>query len=220
VGAQVVVVSVNYRLAPEHRFPAHLDDMEAAYRWVLATPQLDPTRIAVGGDSAGGNLAAALVVRLTRRADVPLQHRPRLQALVYPSLDFTCAGESHRKFADGFGLTADSIEFFVREYLGPGGEGLKTHPEASPLLYEDPSIFPPTLCITAEVDPLADDSSAFVAKLQERGTFARQIVYPGIVHAFITYFDIFEESHQAVGAIVDFLTERLVAADGVKTTSP
>ena len=202
-----MVISVDYRLSPEHLYPAHLDDVEAAYRWALTQPILDPTRLAVGGDSAGGNLVAGLLVRL-QSSDVPPEHRPMRTALIYPALDLTMSsGESYHKYAAGYGLSIAAMNYFIAAYLGPDHESLAQKPEVSPLLVSDWAMYPPTLLISAEADPLFSDAESLASTLTKVGIPVKHVVYPGVVHAFIQYHDIFPEAGLAVGEIVAYLKE-------------
>jgi acetyl esterase len=197
-------VSVDYRLSPENNYPAALDDLQSAWEWVLAHPRLSLERSAVGGDSAGGNLISALVVRLAA-AKLP---SPRLQVLIYPILDLTLRGASHRTFASGFGLCAASMRHFCSLYLGDGdGDDatLKKNPEVSPLFFGGLSALPPTLVISAEADPLVSEAGSFVRKLQGAGVEVGHVTYKGTVHAFLTYFEIFPEAAEAVEEIAGFL---------------
>lgn len=162
LGSAHVVVAVDYRLSPEARFPQALEDLEAAFEWVQTQPGMDPTRLSVAGDSAGGNLVAGLVVRLLGRGEaVPPERRVKKQALVYPVLDLTSSsGDSYAKYGDGFGLTNASIAYYVASYLGPSPACPPTHPEASPLFVGDERVkaLPATLLVSARADPLLSDA--------------------------------------------------------------
>ena len=173
--ADVVVVSVAYRLAPDHPFPAGLHDCADAVRWVVDNATrlgIDASRFAVGGDSAGGNLAAA----------VTLADPPPLAGLVlvYPALDFTRSTPSAREYA-GPGVTADDLRIVVPLYLGDSDPA---DPLCSPLLAEDLRGFPPTLVITAEYDPLRDEGRLFAARLQDAGVPVRLTHFVQYVHGF------------------------------------
>jgi acetyl esterase len=199
---KMAVVSVDYRLCPEVTYPAHLDDVEAAYQWLLTQPDMDGTRLVVAGDSAGGQLVAALQTRLHQR-NQPTHLRPRAQALIYPALDMSCNSPSYTRFAEGYGLSREAMQNFIRLYLG-GDTRLHSAPEVSPLNLTDVGFFPPTLALLAEADPLRDDCHRFVAKLQTAGVRTHEVVYPRTVHAFITHFDVFPESAMAVAEMVAF----------------
>lgn len=188
------VLSVDYRLAPEHPFPAGLDDAFAATRWAYERAselQCDPARLAIGGDSAGANLAAVVA-----------QHRPvplRLQLLVYPVTDARCATPSYEECRDGPYLTAAGMSWFVDHYLS-GELGSREDPRVSPLLAEDAAIAgtPPALVITAEYDPLRDEGEAYAERLEVLGvpTFASR--YDGMFHGFVSFADLLEDGLTAL----------------------
>ncbi len=210
-GSGHALVAVDYRLSPEVRFPAALDDAEAAFRWVTTQPGFDPAQISVGGDSAGGNLASALVVRLLAKVTTPHVQR---QFLIYPVLDMRLQGESYQTYGAGYGLSNVSIQYYIESYLGPAytdapspeaRQALLTNPEVSPLLFDKPDQLPPTLLVTAEADPLASDAQALAEKLREAQVPVTHVVYPGTVHAYMTLFDVFPESAASVQDIVNFL---------------
>jgi acetyl esterase len=176
-----VVVSVDYRLAPEHRFPAAVEDAWAATVWVWERARelmVSPGAVAVGGDSAGGNLAAVVALRARDRAMAL-----RFQLLVYPACDFAADTPSYAENADGYGLTRGTMEWFARHYLGPDGDG--TSPEASPLRAGDLSGVAPALVQTAEFDPLRDEGEAYARRLAEAGVPATVTRYDGTIHGFL-----------------------------------
>ena len=163
--AGAVVVHVDYRLAPEHPFPIPLDDCMAAYRWLLDNAQdldVDPDRIALGGVSAGGNLAAALCLR-ARDERLP---QPLVQLLEVPALDLTLTSASMDAMADGFGLRKADVEELSGFYVTPGQ---RTDPYASPLLADDLSGLAPVVVLVAELDPVRDDGERYVARLHDAG---------------------------------------------------
>jgi acetyl esterase len=169
--AAVRVLSVGYRLAPEHPFPAAADDAEAAYRWAVASAQrlgADSARIAVGGDSAGGNLAAvvAIAVRDARRAGEALPP-VAFQLLVYPACDLSEKSASVTTFADGFYLTERSMDWFMDRYVPDHAR--RTDPRVSPLLAPDLSELPAAHVATCATDPLRDEGEAFARRLREAG---------------------------------------------------
>lgn len=176
-----VVVSLDYRLAPEHPFPAAFEDCIAAWQWLReAAPGLgiDPARCAVGGDSAGGNLAAALCLHL-RDAALAL---PRFQLLIYPAVDFTADNDSLRDNGSGYLLTRDALEMFTGWYLGD--DALRRDPRASPMLAADLAGLPPALVQTAEYDPLRDEGAAYAERLRAAGVTVDHRLYPGMLHGF------------------------------------
>lgn len=165
--ARVRILSVDYRMAPEHPYPAAADDAEAAFRWAhehAAELGADPGRIAVGGDSAGGNLAA-VVCRRTRDAGGP---QPAFQLLIYPATDFGRPRRpSHQTYGDGFLLTTERMDWFEALYVP--GEDDKTHPDASPLRATDLAGLAPAHVATAEADPLRDEGEEYADRLRQAG---------------------------------------------------
>jgi acetyl esterase len=176
-----VVVSVDYRLAPEHKFPAAADDCFAATQWVVEHADelgIDASKVAVGGDSAGGNLAA-VVAQMAKEAGGPAI---AYQALVYPVTNFSFATPSYKDNADGYLLTRASMEWFWGHYLGNEGDG--QHVKASPLLCADLSGLPPAIVITAEYDPLRDEGEAYAEALKKAGVAVESKRYDGQIHGF------------------------------------
>ncbi len=198
--AGCLVVSVDYRLAPEHKFPAGLEDCMAALRWAAANGGEiggDRLRLAVGGDSAGGNLAAA-VAQVARDAHgPPLVH----QLLIYPATDFTADNESLRTNGEGYLLTKPFIDWSKDTYLGEARE--ETDPRASPALAEDLAGLPPALVMTAEYDPLRDEGKAYAEAMAAAGVDVRYLEYAGMIHGFIR-----------MGAVVDRAGEAIAEAAG------
>jgi acetyl esterase len=175
------VLAVDYRLAPEHRFPAAADDAVAAFRWAVGeAPVLgcDPAKVAVAGDSAGGNLSA-VVSLVTTRAGGP---RPAAQLLVYPATDLANRHPSYRLFADGFFLTAAEMDWYIGHYV-PDRETARD-PRASPLLAPDLTGLPPALVLTAGFDPLRDEGEAYARRLEEAGVSVWFRRHPGLIHGF------------------------------------
>lgn len=175
----VQVLAVGYRLAPEHPFPAAADDAVAAYGWLAKHADVvnaDPERLAVGGDSAGGNLSA-LVALTAARDNLPLA----FQLLVYPATDFTRETRSRQLFADGFFLTAEAIEHYTQWYLQ---DAAKDDPRASVLLADIPADTAPALVVTAGFDPLRDEGEAYAGRLADAGVPVEMIRYEGMIHGF------------------------------------
>jgi acetyl esterase len=177
-----LVAVVGYRLAPEHPFPAAIDDCYAAVRWVAghaAEIGADPARLAVGGDSAGGNLAAAVV--LLARAGGPALAG---QLLVYPNTDQNADDESMRAADDPFLFNRHSVAWYRQHYLADPAD--VANPLASPLRAESLAGLPPALVITAEYDPLRDQGEAYARRLADAGVHVELSRYPGMAHGFFT----------------------------------
>jgi acetyl esterase len=183
-GGECAVLAVNYRKAPEHPFPAAVEDCWAAALWALENgPEygLDPDRIAVGGDSAGGNLAA-VVALLARDADKPAL---RLQLLVYPIADYACSGASYQTFAQGYGpLTDELMYYFQRHYFADPKQMADWR--ASPIKAASHAGLAPALIIAAECDVLLDDGVAYGETLRGAGVEVAYSKYPGMIHAFFS----------------------------------
>lgn len=176
-----VVVSVDYRLAPEHPFPAAVDDAVAAYRWVHRSAMelsVEPGRVGVMGDSAGGNLAA-VVAQVTRDTDVP---PPAAQCLVYPATDLRMREPSHKLFANGFLLSHDSMVWYRSRYLPDESDW--DSPLASPIEQTDLSGVAPALVVTAGFDPLRDEGRRYAERLADAGVPTRYRCYDDMVHGF------------------------------------
>ncbi len=192
------VLAVDYRLAPEHPFPAAVEDARAALAWAFAnaaTLGADPQRVGVGGDSAGGNLAA-VVSQLAARDGGPA---PVLQLLIYPATDFSRRRRSRELFGEGFLLTNSEMDWFETNYLGAE----RTHardPRASPLLAEDLSGLAPAYVVTAAFDPLRDEGEEYADALKRAGTPVMLRRFPGFIHAFIAGAGV---SRNARGALIE-----------------
>jgi acetyl esterase len=191
-----VVVAVDYRLAPEHKFPAAVEDSYAATLWVAANAGrlgIDPRGIAVGGDSAGGNLAAVVSLRCRDEGGPALA----LQVLVYPVTNLASFDTpSYRDFAEGYYLTRAEMEWFRAHYLARLEDG--AHPHASPLLAPDLRGLPPALVITAECDVLRDEGEAYAKRLAEAGVPVTCTRYPGMIHAFFSMPGALSEGRKAI----------------------
>ncbi|MEG9861531.1 MAG: alpha/beta hydrolase [Parvularculales bacterium] len=178
------VIGVGYRRAPEHSFPAAVDDAYAAAVWVednASTLDIDPGRIAVAGDSSGGNLAA-VVARRVRDMGGP---RLAFQLLFYPSTDVVNRRASYETFSEGFYLDSQTMEWFVSQYLPD--EKDRSDPAASPLLAEDLSNLPPACIVTASHDMLLDEGKAYADALKEAGVTVEYRVCEGLVHGFLFF---------------------------------
>ena len=192
--AGAVVASVDYRLAPEHRYPVAAEDAFAATRWVAAEGArlvVDPRRIAVGGDSAGGNLAAAVSLMARDRGGPAL----KLQVLIYPVTDHSFDTVSYRDLADGYMLTRAGMQWFWNHYLGEHGDGRQ--PYASPLQAPSVEGLPAALVMTAEYDPLRDEGEAYADRLRRAGVPVTVTRYPGLVHGFIRWTNLVDKSRAA-----------------------
>jgi acetyl esterase len=191
-----VVVSVDYRLAPEHKFPAAVEDAYFATRWTAENSgsiQGDPDRIAVGGDSAGGNLAAVMSLMAKARGGPDLV----FQLLVYPVTDLTSMDNAtYREHGQDYILTKDSMTYYASHYLAREEDAL--NPYASPLLAEDLIGLPPALVITAELDVLTGEGKKYASRLEEAGVPVRYSCYKGMIHAFLSMTGIVERTMDAV----------------------
>lgn len=175
------LLSVAYRRAPEHRFPAAVDDALAAFRWAVgeaAALGVDPRRVGVAGDSAGGNLTASL----SQLASAEGGLAPRFQAMIYPVCDLSRKRPSYELFSEGFFLTEAQMDWYREHYLGSAGDA--TDPRSSPLLAEDLSRVPPTYVCVANFDPLRDEGIAYAERLRAAGVPTTLHVHPGLVHGF------------------------------------
>jgi acetyl esterase len=189
-----VVVSVDYRLGPEHKFPAGYDDAVAAWQWVAAqaaTLGIDPTRIAIGGDSAGGNLAAAACLGLR-----DLGHKPVMQLLIYPSTLMAPDTASYQTNSQGYMLTRDSIAWYSNNYLRGPQDTLDWR--ASPQLATSHANLPPALILTAGFDPLRDEGLLYADALSQAGVSAQYICFERQIHGFITMGRVLQEANTAV----------------------
>ncbi|MBW2283923.1 MAG: alpha/beta hydrolase [Deltaproteobacteria bacterium] len=194
--ASCAVVSIDYRLAPEHKFPAAADDAYAATQWISENGSridVDPDRIAVGGDSAGGNLAAVVSLMAKDRGGPGLA----LQLLVYPVADLSAMDNAtYRKYAQAYILTKDSMVYYGAHYLAREVDAL--NPYASPLLAEDLSGLPPALVITAELDVLTREGELYADRLREAGVPVKYSCYQGMIHAFFSMTGIVDRTMDAV----------------------
>jgi acetyl esterase/lipase len=192
------VIAVDYRLAPEHKFPAAADDAWAATRWISAHATelgVDAGRLAVGGDSAGGNLAA-VVALMARDAGGP---SIALQVLIYPVTDLGSESKSYADFADGYMLTRDSMRWFTAHYLG-GKEDAQDW-RVSPLRAPSLAGLPPTLVITAGFDPLHDEGAAYATRLREAGVTVDYVSFGGMIHGFVGMGRVLDSALRAVSLI-------------------
>jgi acetyl esterase len=200
-----VVIAVDYRLSPEVKFPAAVEDSYAATQWVAANAErlgIDSRRIAVGGDSAGGNLATVIAMRC-RDAGGPAIAG---QLLIYPVTDLSSFETgSHRELAEGYFLTRAAMQWFTGHYLA--SDDHKRHPEVSPLHAPNLGGLPPALVITAEFDPLRDEGEAYAKRLQHAGVPVTSTLYPGMIHGFVSMRGVLAGGRQAIREIAKFLNQ-------------
>ena len=203
--AECAVVSVDYRLAPEHPFPAAVEDAFFAVEWVAehgASVDLDPARIAVGGDSAGGNLSAAVTL-VTRDRDGPeLAH----QALVYPAVDSPVTDEydSYEENAEGYFLEREGMEWFLEQYVD---DEIHLRNEYFAPILADLSGVPPASVVTAGFDPLRDEGQAYAAKLEAAGVDVSTHHHEDMIHGFATMVDMVDAAGETVDALAADLAE-------------
>jgi len=194
--AGAVVVAVDYRLSPEYKFPAAVEDGYAATEWVVANAarlSVDPRRIAVGGDSAGGNLSAVMCLKSRDEGGPALA----LQVLVYPVTNLASFDTpSYREFAEGYYLTRAEMEWFRGHYLARTEDAQS--PYASPLLAPDLCGLPPALVITAECDTLRDEGEAYARRLAEAGVEVACTRYAGMIHPFFSLGGVFSQGRRAI----------------------
>ena len=203
------VVAVDYRMGPEHRFPAAVNDSVAAFRFIrdqAGALGLDPTRMALGGDSAGGNLAAVVALALRDAGEVsPV----KLQLLIYPATDMRALAPSHTSNGQGYLLTSDTITYFREHYIDNPAHCDDWR--CSPLLHPDLSGLPPALVLTAGFDPLRDEGRQFADALSKAGSSAQYVCFERQIHGFITMGRVLDEAHTAVALCAHALKRALAA---------
>jgi acetyl esterase len=194
-GSGCAVIAVDYRLAPEHPFPAAFEDARAATYWLQRNAErlgLNASRIAVGGDSAGGNLAAAVAIAARDAGDLPLG----FQLLIYPATDQRRTAASHQSNGEGYLLTCDTIAWCHDHYIQDGSSDLDWH--ASPLLHEDLAALPPAFVLVAGYDPLRDEGCEYAQRLSEAGNRCTLVNFERQIHGFITVGRVIDEANEAV----------------------
>ena len=203
--ANTVVVSVDYRLAPENPYPTPIEDCYSALEWVAthATEiNVDPDKISVGGDSAGGNLSTVIAKKALDNNGPTIQS----QVLIYPVTNLEFDTDSYNEFAEGFGLDRDLMKWFGIHYVGD--EKLYNEPDVSPLKYDTVQGLPPALIIAAENDVLKDEGVAYAEKLKQDGVHVQYELIPGVIHGYYSNMDFFsDETKQSVQCIVNFLNK-------------
>lgn len=207
--AGCVTVSVGYRLAPEHKFPAAIHDCYALTTWLAANASalgVDADRIAVGGDSAGGNLAAGVTLLARDNGGPRVAH----QLLVYPNTDYRSDTPSLRENTDEFLFNTTSVDWYWRHYLNTPSDG--DDPLASPLRAADLTGLPPATMITAEYDPLRDQAEQYADRLRAEGVPVRLRRYPGMVHGFFTMSGVLDAARDAIAYAAAGLREAFAGA--------
>jgi acetyl esterase len=201
-----LVVAVDYRLAPEHKFPAAVEDSLAAYRFLRSRGReigADPERVGVAGDSAGGNLSA-VVSQLAAHSDVPV---PTCQVLIYPAVDFFFTTASHRELENAHVIPRDRIVWYAEQYLRE--EADRTDPRAAPVRTADLAGQPPALVITAGFDPLRDEGRVYADRLREAGVDVVYHEYSGQIHAFISLTKVIPQGMECTREVADYVRRRL-----------
>ena len=196
LGTGAAVIAVDYRLAPEHPFPAALDDCYAATCWASSHAvelNIDPARLAVAGDSAGGNLATCVCLRIREEGGPRLRH----QLLVYPVTDTAMDTASLKENAEGYLLTRDAMVWFFDQYLGKGGKN-RDNPYAAPAKAKSLAGLPPACIITAEFDPLRDEGEAYGQALATAGVPVKAQRFDGMIHGFFGMTDMLAGSKAAM----------------------
>ncbi len=206
VGADCVVVSVDYRLAPETKFPGPAEDCYAATQWVMnnaAAINGDPARVAVGGDSAGGNLAAAVSLMARDRNGPAIS----FQLLVYPVTERNFSTASYHDNATGYSLTQAGMRWFWDQYLADDADA--ANPYAAPAQAANLSGLPPALVITAEFDPLRDEGEAYAVLLRNAGVPTQATRYDGMIHGFFAMPAVLDQGRRAVNEATSALKASL-----------
>lgn len=201
--ADCIVVSVDYRLAPEHKFPAAVDDALQAYQWVsdhASELDGDARRMAIGGDSAGGNITAVTAIGIRDEGDIA----PLLQILIYPVAGGAPETPSHYEFAEGLLLSRANILWFYDQYLDQPEDA--TDPRFAPLLAYDLSNLPPALVIVAGHDPLRDEGIAYAERLSQSGVGVELTNYEGMVHGFLSLADAVDQGKTAIDQVAAALS--------------
>jgi acetyl esterase len=193
-----VGIAVDYRLSPEAKFPAALEDCYAATEWLAANAEqlgIDPARIVVAGDSAGANMATVVAIMARDKKGPPIA----LQALIYPVTDLRAATASREEFAEGYFLTRAGMDWFTDQYLARPEDA--KHPHASPFYTESLAGLPPALVITAECDPLRDEGEAYARRMEQAGVPLEYRCYPGMIHPFFSMLGVLPAASEAADQV-------------------
>ncbi len=203
--ANCIVVSVDYRMAPEHPYPAAVVDSYAATCWVADNAESlgGNGKLAVGGESAGGNLAAVVALKARDEAGPAID----FQLLAYPVVDADLSLASYRENGEGYLLTTDTMAWFWDHYCPDHGK--RAQWEASPMQAENHAGLPPALIVTAEFDPLRDEGEAYAATLKAAGVDAQAIRFDGLIHDFLATAQLFPVSREAFDRVAGLLSEKL-----------
>lgn len=204
--SEALVISVNYRLAPEYKYPAALDDAWESVCWIEANGeelQADPKRLAIGGDSAGGTLAATVCSRARDNGKFPIQ----LQVLIYPVTDMTLSHPSMTQCGKGYILTKSLMEWFRKHYLPD--EAMWRDPDASPLHSRDLSKLPEAFILTAGFDPLRDEGKAYADALSASGVSTEYICYEKMIHGFLNMPAVLDQGREAITQTAAFIKKKL-----------
>jgi acetyl esterase len=210
--AQCCVIAVDYRLAPEHKFPAAVEDSAAALRWIVKEAislSVDPSRVAVGGDSAGGNLSANMA-HLARDGEVPPLC---FQMLLYPGTDMSLSQPSYKRDFTQFPLSVEAVKYFIGHYLRDRNDYID--PRAAPLLAANFKGLPPAFILTAGYDPLADEGMAYARKLEENGVRITHVHMSDQMHGFLTMGRVIRASDVALEMAGACLARELRIGEGL-----
>ena len=210
IEAGIVVFHIDYRLAPEARFPGAFDDVVAGLKWVAANGEaigIDTSRLAIGGDSAGGNLAAAVSIWARDNSGPKL----RLQLLAYPVTDAVARSESYRRYEDGYGLNAVTMEWFFDHYTPD--KATRSDWRVSPIRAASLAGLPPALVVTAGYDPLRDEGRAYAFRLHQEGTQADLVEFGGMLHGFLSSPMLLHGARRGTTLCAAALREALVLRD-------
>ncbi|WP_246813868.1 alpha/beta hydrolase [Leptospira gomenensis] len=202
--SNIIIISVDYRLAPEHKYPSAVTDGFAAYLWIVSFAKalgIDPKKIAVGGDSAGGNIAANVCILSKKKGS----KSPSFQVLVYPYLDLFRLNSSRKEFGNGYALTNELLDYFNKHYLNSRDEGKET--VASPIFHKRYGDFPKTYVQLAGFDPLQDEGMEFIDSLQKAGVSVRFTRYETLIHGYFNLAGMIPEAKKALDELALFLKD-------------